>query len=69
MMSSRRASTRVWMSRSGPYVRFLVIRAVTKYLSDAAASPIRDMSRFLTGSCPSRDPVGHAGPATLRSSP
>ena len=43
--------------------------AVIEYLSDAAASPIRDMSRFLTGSCPSRDPVGHAGPAALRSSP
>ena len=57
------------MAWSGPYVRFLVIRAVIEYLSDAAASPIRDISSSLTGSCPSRDPVGHAGPAVMRSSP
>ncbi len=69
MMSSRTASTRIWMARSGPHVRFLVIRAVIEYLSDAAASPIRDISSSLTGSCHSRDPVRHTDPAALRSSP
>ena len=67
MISSRTISTRAWMSRFSPYVRLLVIRAVIEYLSDAAASPIRDMSRSLTGSHSSWDLVGHAGLVVLRS--
>ena len=39
MIPSRVASTSMWVSRSGPYVRFFVIRAVIRRLSDMASSP------------------------------
>ena len=67
MIPSRLAGTSMRMSRSGPYVRFFVIRAVIMFLSDMVPSPIRYTSNALSGVRSRRSSAEGAGSAALRS--